>query len=116
MSLFDGLPLDAYDTPRSQARPVAFPAPEAPTVQERPYTVTIKRASNGQEIMLCNISPAPANAQKLARARGLALFTFAEIGPMRQVVEADPRALDQIIAAKLAFPGSGQISYTPETP
>lgn len=95
MSLFDGLPLDTYT-----------PAPKATTKPaEITYIATIKRASNGDEILLCNVTPAPAKAIAEAQRRNLPLFTIAEIPIMRQAVELDKHSLDAIIKAKRTFPG-----------
>lgn len=103
MSLFDGIPLEAYDTP------------QAP-VQELPRcVVTIKRASNGEEILLCSVSPPPADVQKDARTRGLPLFTLAEIPTMRHAAAADPRFIDNLIAARRTFGWGGEITFSKDS-
>lgn len=98
MSLFDGLI-----------------EPEAPVVApkstERPYLVTIKQASNGAEIMLCNVSPPPAGAVLEAKRRKLPLFTLDEIPVMRQAASADPRSIDTIIATRRTMGWGGPITY-----
>lgn len=95
MSLFDGLPV--VDGVGSQA-----PEPETP------YIVTIKRASTGEEIMLCNVTPPPAGAVKDAKARKLALFTLDEIPTMRSI---DSSALNSIIAARRIMGWGGPVSF-----
>ena len=122
MSLFDGIPLDAYDTPRGPApTPVEPPAAGNPVaaqkqqVDERPFIVTIKRASNGDEILLCNITPPPASAIEDARRRNLALFTYDEIPVMRKAAASDPRYIDHLIASRRIMGWGGLVTFT-ETP
>lgn len=100
MSLFDGLPID--DAPVAPSR-VAAP--------ETPYLVTIKRASNGDEILLCNVVPPPAGAITEARTRKLPLFTLNEIEPMRRIAAADPSALAGIISARRIMGWGGPITF-----
>ena len=76
-----------------------------------PYTVTIKQASTGALIMLCNVTPPPAGAIREARQRKVPLFTHAEIDPMRQIGAADPSALETIIATRRTFGWGGPITY-----
>jgi len=105
MSLFDGLLLDCETIPapkRAAARPVST---------DVPYVVTIKRASNGDEIMLCNITPPPAGAIAAARSRKLPLFTFDEILAMRQAGSVDPLYIDNIISARRTFGWGGVLSF-----
>lgn len=100
MSLFDGLLLD---------EPVPSPRPAA--VVEIPYTVTIKRASNGDEIMLCSVSPPPSWAIAEASRNKMELFTLDEIESMRRISVADSRALDTIIATRRLMGWGGPIRY-----
>lgn len=100
MSLFDGIPLD-YDEPQPVAAPKSEPA----------YLLTIKRASNGQEIMLCTVSPPPASAITDAAKRGLALFVTAEIEAMRQIAADDPHAIDIIIETRRVMGFGAPIEY-----
>ena len=114
MSLFDGLPLDAYDTPTGHAQgatgnPVAE---QKQPVDQRPYIVTIKRASNGDEILLCNVTPPPAKAIAEAHRRKLALFTYDEIPAMRRAAASDPRYIDNLIAARRVMGWGGPVTYT----
>jgi hypothetical protein len=98
MSIFDGLPIDP---PVQVAAPISI---------ERPYTVTIKRASNGSEIMLCSVSPPPAGALTEAKLLDLALFTFDEIPAMKHCTAA----LDAIITTRRMMGWGGPITFTPE--
>lgn len=98
MSLFDGLPLDPD------------PAPIAAPVLT-PCVITIKRASNGAEILLCSQTPPPASAIKEARSRGIALFTLDEIPAMRRAGGSDPRYIDAIISARIKMGWGGAIQY-----
>lgn len=123
MSLFDGIPLDAYDTPRGPApTPVELPAAGNPVaaqkqqVDDRPFIVTIKRASNGDEILLCTITPPPASAIADARRRKLPLFTCDEIPAMRRIAADDPRGIDILIQSRRLFDWGGVITHTPERP
>lgn len=109
MSLFDGI-LEQYNTP--QADPV--PAP-VQVKDQRPYVVTLKQASNGAEILLCNVTPPPAAALAEARAMKLPLFTFDEIPAMRQAAAADPGYIDALLTARRAFGWGGPITFTQET-
>ncbi len=105
MSLFDGLPLDTYDV--VSTRPAAKPA-------EIAYTVTIKRASNGEEILLCNVTPPPHGAVSEARQRKLPLFTLDEIPAMRQAAAADPGYIDILIATRRLMGWGGNITFAQE--
>lgn len=101
MSLFDGI-LEADGIPA---------APEPAPVVDVPYLATIKRASNGQQILMCNVTPPPAKAIAEAKALGLPLFTFADIQTMRQAGAADPKALDIIIETRRVMGYGGPIQY-----
>lgn len=102
MGLFDGLLLEP-ESPNT-SRQVAKTA-------EIPYIVTIKRASNGEEILLCNITPPPAGAIAEARQRKLPLFTLAEIEPMRRLAAADTGALDTMIKARRLMGWGGPSTF-----
>jgi len=71
MSLFDGIPLDCAE-PSANAVPRNLPDGTG-------HLLAIKRNSRGQEILLCSIHPAPAEAITEADKRGLILFTFREL-------------------------------------
>lgn len=92
MSLFDGI-LDQYDTPA--------PEPVIPAA-----VITIKRASTGQEILLCSATPPPASAKNEASSRKLALFTFDEIPTMRQIPAV---MLEKIIHSRAVFGWGGAV-------
>lgn len=103
MSLFDGIPLD-YEDPKPAA-------PVKPSIFDRPYLLTIKRASNGQEILLCSVTPPPAKAIAEAAQRGLALFVFDELDAIRKAATADPKAVDIIIESRRVMGYGGPIEY-----
>lgn len=100
MSLFDGLPLEAHDPPQPDTTPAAIP-----------YLATITRASNGDQILLCNVTPPPAGALAEAKARNLPIFTTAEIPAMRQAAAADPATLDNLIHSRRLFGWKGPVIF-----
>lgn len=71
----------------------------------------MKRASNGAEILLCNVTPPPDAALAEAKLRKLPLFTTAEIPAVRATAADDPRALDLLITARAEFGWGGMITY-----
>lgn len=94
MSLFDGIPLD-YEEPPAAAAPAAKPV-------ERQWLLTVRRVSNGQEILVCNITPPPAAAIAEAAKLGLALFVLDEIQAIRRAAaDGGSHAVDIIIASRL---------------
>lgn len=97
MSLFDGIPLD--------------PPPARPGITSPAYVVTLKHASNGEEILLCNVSPPPEGALADARSRKLPIFTLDEIAAVRSAAADDPRTIDSIIAARRLYGWGGPITY-----
>lgn len=102
MSLFDGIPLD-YEDPQPVAAPVKAAEPA--------YLLTIKQASNGQQIMLCNVTPPPASAIVEAGKQGLALFVFEEIAAIRKAAETGGRhAVDIIIETRRVMGYGGPIT------
>jgi len=107
-SLYD-MNLSLYDVP---VTPVVVPVP-VPVV-ERAYTVTLKNASNGAEILLCNVSPPPTGARDEAARRKLPLFTFDEIPAIRQAAASDPRHLEFIIEARRVMGWGGPITFKEE--
>lgn len=94
MSLFDGVPINWQE----------------PEATERPWAVTLKRASNGADILICSVAPPPPGAIAEAKKRGLAIFTLSEIPAIRQASAADPRVIDHIITARLQFGYGGPIT------
>ncbi len=76
-----------------------------------PYIVTIKRASNGEEIMLCNVTPPPVAAISQAKSKGLPLFTLHEIPAMRQAADADPRYIDNLVTLRRIMGWGGVITF-----
>ena len=98
MSLFDGL-----------LEPCTAPQPAVIEKQLPPCTITLKRASNGAEIMLCSVAPPPEHIKADAKKRNLPLFTLDEIPAMRQSA-GDSKAIDLIISARLAFGWGGTIT------
>jgi hypothetical protein len=111
VSLFDGIPLDYEDL-----------QPVAPVkVAEPAYMLTIKSASTGQKIMLCNVTPPPSKAIAEAKAQGLALFVFDEVEAIRKAAaDGGSHAVDIIIAVRLQMgyggpeagkPSQGPIEY-----
>ena len=105
MSLFDGIPLDGYDTPvgPAQAKPAG-----------RAYVVTLKQASNGREILICSVTPPPAAALVDAKERKLPLFTMEEINEIRLAGHIDPRNIDLIIEARQVFGWGGSVTCQKE--
>ena len=108
MSLFDGIPLDYEEAPR--------PAAPASRPVELQYLLTVRRASNGQEILLCNITPPPPAAIAEAARRGLALFVFDEIDAIRKAAADDPRAVELIIETRRVMGYGGPIEYRKVAP
>jgi len=104
VSLFDGIPLDYEEAPPRPAAPASRPV-------ELQYLLTIRRASNGQEILLCNITPPPPSAIAEAAQRDLALFVFDEIEAIRKVAADDPRAVELIIETRRVMGYGGPIEY-----
>ena len=104
MSLFDGIPLD-YEEPPAAAKPAAKPV-------ELQWLLTVRRASNGQEILLCNITPPPAAATAEAGRRGLALFVLDEIEAIRKAAaDGGSHAVDIIIETRRVMGYGGPIEY-----
>lgn len=104
MSLFDGIPLDYEELPAA-ATPAAKPV-------ELQWMLTIRRASNGQEILLCNITPPPAAAIAEAARRGLAFFVLDEIEAIRKAAaDGDSHAVDIIIETRRVMGYGGPIEY-----
>lgn len=103
MSLFDGIPLEAYDTPAPPIR------------QLPPCLVTLRHASNGSEILLCSVTPPPAEVVADAKQRNLPLFTLDEIPAMRKAAADDPRYIDNLIAARRIFGWGGSTTHQMET-
>lgn len=103
MSLFDGLPIE----------PLAVPV--QPITTELPYLVTLKRASNGAEILLCNVTPPPAAALSEARSRKLPLFTYDEIDAIRRAGADDPAYVDALVEARRVMGWGGPITFQMET-
>lgn len=102
MSLFDGIPLD-YEDPQ----PVASAKPAEPS-----YLLTIKRASNGQEILICSVTPPPAKAITEAAQRNLALFVLDEIDAIRKAAaDGGSHAVDIIIETRRVMGFGGPIEY-----
>jgi hypothetical protein len=81
------------------------PAPP-PATPDLSALVKIKRASNGAEILLCTVHPAPAAAVAESKRLGLALFTPPEIPFMRQLAEQSPDQLDKMLEIKRVFGGT----------
>ena len=102
MSLFDGIPL-AYEDPQ----PVAPAKPAEPA-----YLLTIKRASNGQEILICSVTPPPAAARQEAADQGKALFVLDEIEAIRRAAaDGGSHAVDIIIETRRVMGFGGPIEY-----
>lgn len=102
MSLFDGIPLDYEDL-----QPVAPAKPAEPD-----YLLTIKRASNGQDILLCNVTPPPVKAIAEAAQRDLALFVFDEVAAIRKAAAVGgSHAIDLIIETRRVMGFGGPIEY-----
>jgi len=102
VSLFDGIPLD-YEEPQ----PVAPAKPAEPA-----YLLTIKRASNGQEILICSVTPPPASAISEAAKQGKALFVFDEVEAIRRAAaDGGTNAVDIIIEARRVMGFGGPIQY-----
>lgn len=100
MSLFDGIPLD-YEEPTPASKPV-----------ELKWQISVSRASNGQEILLCNTTPPPPAAIAEAAQRGLALFVLDEIGAIRKAAaDGGSHAVDIIIEARRLMGYGGPIDY-----
>jgi hypothetical protein len=73
--------------------------------------ITLKRASNGAEIMLCNVSPPSLQVLAAAKARKLPLFTFDEIPAIRRAGENDPQYIDALIEARRVMGWGGAITF-----
>ena len=95
MSLFDNLPLE--------------PPPADPI--DRACLITLKRASNGAEILLCNVTPPPASALAVAKGRKLPIFTYDEITAIRRASADDPRYVDALIEARRLMGWGGPITF-----
>jgi len=102
MGLLDCLNLTEYDTPGV----VAGGGGECIKENDIYHIVTIKRISNGKEILLCTKDPAPEEAVEEAERLGLPIFTESEILHVRAAVDGDPERIEKIIELKKAFPYS----------
>lgn len=104
MSLFDGIPLD-YEEPAKTEAPASKPV-------ELQWLISVCRASNGQEILVCNITPPPAAAIEEAAKRGLALFVLDEIQAIRRAAaDGGSHAVDLIIETRRVMGYGGPIEY-----
>jgi hypothetical protein len=89
---------------------ISEPVP-AQHIPEPAFMVTLKPASNGVEILLCNVTPPPEAVIIEARSRKLPLFTFADISAMRQAGADDPRYVDALIETRRVMGWGGAITY-----
>lgn len=102
MSLFDGIPL-----PYEEPQPVAPAKPAEPS-----YLLTIRRASNGQEVLLCSVNPPPASAIAEAAKLDKALFVYDEIPALRlAAADGGSHAVDIIIETRRVMGFGGPIEH-----
>lgn len=93
------LDLSEFDTP------VSPPAPKKEADADY-HIISIKKTSNGKEILLCTTDPAPPEAIEESKKLKLPLFTVEEIFPMRAAAAKDPGFIDRIIDVKTVFPAA----------
>lgn len=84
-----------------------FDQPEQPLVMvpkvDLPAILVLKRTQSGNRILLCTVTPTPAEAIAKAEAQNLPLFGLTEI-PILKNCAAE--LLEKIILAKTTFPGA----------
>lgn len=97
MSGLNQLDLGMFDTPAPK-RPEASPAPAEPR-----YLVRFRKTRAGHDILLCSVTPFPAEVLELAAKENLPVFSFADIEVMR---DCDREIVDHVVAVKREFPGA----------